>query len=101
MWVLTSKFLGIGVQTQTSQLKNLERIDSSFQKHLFNQVSDFMTCCFLGELVPNDIVLALLKDAILKNSAKSNGFLIDGYPREESQGREFEKSIAPVTVSNT
>ncbi|XP_026323476.1 adenylate kinase isoenzyme 1-like [Hyposmocoma kahamanoa] len=51
-----------------------------------------------GELVPNDIVLELLKDAILKNTATSNGFLIDGYPREESQGQAFEKSIAPVSI---
>lgn len=32
-------------------------------------------------------------------AADANGFLIDGYPREKSQGIEFEKAISPVTVS--
>ncbi len=35
-----------------------------------------------GKLVSNDEVLALLKNAINKKSSQSNGFLIDGYPRE-------------------
>jgi adenylate kinase len=35
-----------------------------------------------GKLVPNDEVLALLKNAIQKKMDESNGFLIDGYPRE-------------------
>ncbi|KAI5633000.1 adenylate kinase domain-containing protein [Phthorimaea operculella] len=51
-----------------------------------------------GELVPNDVVLDLLKEAMEAKAATSNGFLIDGYPREESQGVAFEKAIAPVTV---
>ncbi|CAH0749260.1 unnamed protein product [Diatraea saccharalis] len=51
-----------------------------------------------GELVPNDIVLDLLKEAILANAAQSKGFLVDGYPREKSQGIAFEKAIAPVSV---
>lgn len=55
----------------------------------------------LGELVPNDIVLDILKTAMLELAGKVKGFLIDGYPREKSQGVEFEKVIAPVTVSLT
>ncbi|XP_045458868.1 adenylate kinase isoenzyme 1-like [Melitaea cinxia] len=51
-----------------------------------------------GELVPNDIVLDILKTAMLELAGKVKGFLIDGYPREKSQGAEFEKQIAPVTV---
>ncbi|XP_045515333.1 adenylate kinase isoenzyme 1 isoform X1 [Pieris brassicae] len=51
-----------------------------------------------GELVPNDVVLDLLKEAIMARAEESKGFLIDGYPREKSQGIAFEKSIAPVTV---
>lgn len=52
-----------------------------------------------GELVPNDTVLELLREAMIARAADSKGFLIDGYPREKSQGIAFEKSIAPVTVS--
>ncbi|CAB3231486.1 unnamed protein product [Arctia plantaginis] len=51
-----------------------------------------------GQLVSNDVVLDLLKEAIEARITKANGFLIDGYPREKSQGMQFERAIAPVTV---
>ncbi|GLV38159.1 Adenylate kinase 1 [Carabus blaptoides fortunei] len=51
-----------------------------------------------GELVPNDVVLDLLKEAMQAKSATSKGFLIDGYPREKEQGVMFEKVIAPVDL---
>ncbi|XP_028174750.1 adenylate kinase isoenzyme 1 isoform X3 [Ostrinia furnacalis] len=51
-----------------------------------------------GELVPNDVVLELLKEAIIAHAEQAKGFLVDGYPREKSQGIAFEKTIAPVTV---
>ncbi|XP_073941335.1 adenylate kinase 1 isoform X2 [Choristoneura fumiferana] len=51
-----------------------------------------------GELVPNDLVLDLLKEAMLQHAEKARGFLIDGYPREKSQGIAFEQTIAPATV---
>lgn len=38
-------------------------------------------------------MLALLKEAIQKNLANSNGFLIDGYPREAGQAVEFENQV--------
>jgi adenylate kinase len=44
---------------------------------------------------PQETVLALLRDAMLKHSA-SRGFLIDGYPREVEQGIRFEADVAPV-----
>ncbi|XP_054714430.1 adenylate kinase isoenzyme 1-like [Uloborus diversus] len=46
-----------------------------------------------GQLVPNDEVLALLKEVIQKNLSNSNGFLIDGYPREAGQAVEFENQV--------
>uniref|UniRef100_A0A2A4KAT5 adenylate kinase n=1 Tax=Heliothis virescens TaxID=7102 RepID=A0A2A4KAT5_HELVI len=51
-----------------------------------------------GGLVPNDVVLELLKEAIIARAADSKGFLVDGYPREKSQGIAFEQAIAPVSV---
>ncbi|CAH0603502.1 unnamed protein product [Chrysodeixis includens] len=51
-----------------------------------------------GGLVPNDLVLAILKEAMILKAPTANGFLIDGYPREKSQGMEFEKTIAPVSA---
>lgn len=51
-----------------------------------------------GELVPNDIVLELLRDAMVAKLDSSKGFLIDGYPREKDQGVAFEKDIMPCTI---
>jgi adenylate kinase family enzyme len=31
---------------------------------------------------------------MLKNADKSKGFLIDGYPREVPQAKEFEKTVS-------
>ena len=41
-------------------------------------------------------MLTLLKEAMLKHSATSKGFLIDGYPRELDQGKRFESDVAAV-----
>jgi len=48
-----------------------------------------------GELVSLEIVLDLVKEAMVKAIEKgSKGFLIDGYPREVKQGDQFESEIA-------
>jgi len=46
-----------------------------------------------GELVSLDIVLELIRDAMVKKVDHSTGFLIDGYPRELEQGQRFENEI--------
>lgn len=51
-----------------------------------------------GELVPLEVVLDLLKEAIYKALPDSKGFLIDGYPREKEQGILFEQRIKPVDI---
>merc|ERR1711862_538953 len=50
-----------------------------------------------GDLVPLFVVLDLLAEAMLARLDGSKGFLIDGYPREVSQGEEFEKEICPCS----
>lgn len=50
-----------------------------------------------GDLVPLEVVLDLLAEAMLKKVSSSKGFLIDGYPREQAQGVQFEQSILPCT----
>ncbi|CAH1785749.1 unnamed protein product, partial [Owenia fusiformis] len=49
-----------------------------------------------GELVPLDVVLDLLKEAMVAKAPGSKGYLIDGYPRELEQGARFEKEITPA-----
>merc|ERR1712173_235399 len=50
-----------------------------------------------GELVPNEIVLGMMKAKIESNS-QAKGFLIDGYPRTVDQGIEFEKKVGECTA---
>ncbi|OWR41498.1 Adenylate kinase isoenzyme 1 [Danaus plexippus plexippus] len=49
-----------------------------------------------GEPFPNDVVLNLLKEAMIAKVAGAKGFLIADYPRQKSQGIAFEKAIASV-----
>ncbi|XP_030749659.1 adenylate kinase isoenzyme 1 isoform X2 [Sitophilus oryzae] len=51
-----------------------------------------------GELVPIEVVLDLLKEAIYNALPTSKGYLIDGYPREKEQGILFEQHVAPVNL---
>lgn len=51
-----------------------------------------------GELVPLQVVLDLIREAMLNKADSSKGYLIDGYPREKEQGVQFEQNIAPVTL---
>ncbi|KAF7232613.1 hypothetical protein EG68_10600 [Paragonimus skrjabini miyazakii] len=48
-----------------------------------------------GELVPLEVVLTLVKEAMVKCVDKNCYFLIDGYPRELEQGIRFEKEVCP------
>lgn len=50
-----------------------------------------------GKLVPNSIVLSLLKKAI--HSGVSDKFLIDGFPREFDQIKLFEKEVGPYAFA--
>lgn len=49
-----------------------------------------------GILVSNQIVLDMIKDAMLQKIETSSGFLIDGYPRQVEQGIEFEKEASKI-----
>jgi adenylate kinase len=51
-----------------------------------------------GQLVSREVVLELIKNAMLKEVASAKGYLIDGYPREVEQGEEFESNIAPCSL---
>ena len=45
-----------------------------------------------GLLVPNKVVLNMIKEAMVANQ-DATGFLIDGYPRQVDQGKEFESEV--------
>ena len=46
-----------------------------------------------GALVTLDVVLGLLKDAMLQAAPTARGFLIDGFPRELEQATRFENEV--------
>jgi len=60
-----------------------------------NQLTEVMQ---RGELVPLDIVLDLIKEAMMSKLETSKGYLIDGYPREVAQGVLFEEAIKPCAL---
>ena len=45
-----------------------------------------------GKLVPDDIIIDLLKDFLQKNDTK-NGILFDGFPRTLNQAKELQKVV--------
>ncbi|KAJ8729703.1 hypothetical protein PYW08_001284 [Mythimna loreyi] len=64
-----------------------------------DRVRCFKSVMGRGGLVPNDVVLGLLKEAVLQGAANgSKGFVIDGFPREKSQGLSFERFVAPASL---
>ncbi|XP_052787878.1 adenylate kinase isoenzyme 5-like isoform X6 [Mya arenaria] len=47
-----------------------------------------------GELVSLDVVLELIREAMVNKLSETKCFLIDGYPREMEQGSRFENEVA-------
>jgi adenylate kinase len=48
-----------------------------------------------GELVPDDLVIGLLKERITKDDC-SGGFILDGFPRTIPQAEALEQSEVPI-----
>jgi adenylate kinase len=46
-----------------------------------------------GELVPDEVVLGLVRERLKKDDAK-NGFLLDGFPRNVQQAEELNKILS-------
>jgi adenylate kinase len=50
-----------------------------------------------GALVPDDVVLALLRDR-LRTAPKGAGFLLDGFPRNVAQARALDQDLGPAGI---
>ena len=48
-----------------------------------------------GELVPDDLILDLVKDRISENDC-ANGFLFDGFPRTVEQATQLSKLVPDI-----
>ena len=50
-----------------------------------------------GELVPNDIILSMIKDKLRKSG--SDGFIFDGFPRNLEQAKALDKMLQQLNLS--
>ncbi|XP_042506699.1 adenylate kinase, chloroplastic-like [Macadamia integrifolia] len=48
-------------------------------------------CMEKGQLVPNEIVVMMVKERLLKSDSQEKGWLLDGYPRSLSQSMALEE----------
>jgi adenylate kinase len=48
-----------------------------------------------GELVPDDIVVDVLAERFQNPAEVENGFVLDGFPRTETQAEELDKILSP------
>ncbi len=44
-----------------------------------------------GKLVPDSVVIGMVKDRLAKDDVKKNGFMLDGFPRTLDQAKELDK----------
>jgi len=51
-----------------------------------------------GSLVPRVVALELLKQYICKEMYTSSGFILEGFPRNLQQARDFEEYVAPISL---
>ncbi len=52
-----------------------------------------------GELVPDEIVSGIIKEALIKVNAKEKGFILDGFPRTLNQAKVFEKMLEELNIN--
>jgi len=103
IWVLGGPGSGKGTQCDKIVAKygythlssgDLLRAEVQSGSERGKQLTEIMT---KGDLVPMFVVLDLLAEAMISKLDGSKGYLIDGYPREVQQGKEFEAEILPCT----
>jgi adenylate kinase len=52
-----------------------------------------------GELVPDDLMIGIVKDALMNNTTK-NGFILDGFPRTTQQAEALNKIFKEMNLNN-
>ncbi|VTJ68663.1 Hypothetical predicted protein [Marmota monax] len=82
-------FLIDGFPRELKQAKEFERIEAQKSTHRGRQIRDMM---LQGLLVPSGLILDMISKNMLSHP-ESRGFLIDGFPRELKQAKEFERIV--------
>ena len=71
------------------------RKEISSQTDLGKNVEKFV---INGQLVPDELVTEVLKNELAKNINKGNGFIFDGFPRNEEQAQILENALSTLNL---
>lgn len=52
-----------------------------------------------GNLVPDDIIIEIIKKFFLKNDCIKKGFILDGFPRNLNQAKALEKMLINLNIN--
>ncbi|WP_124058140.1 adenylate kinase [Vaginisenegalia massiliensis] len=51
-----------------------------------------------GNLVPDDVTNAIVRERLEKDDVKTNGFMLDGYPRTSVQAQALDQNLAELNT---
>jgi len=51
-----------------------------------------------GELIPDEVVVGVVRERLDQDDTKNRGFILDGFPRTTFQAEELSKILAPYDV---
>jgi len=91
-WI--SEQLSIPVISTGDEIRALLKSTSEKTKELREKLVSYTS---KGELVPDDLVIDILKERVSKPDCK-NGYILDGFPRTVNQAEALEKIGAPDLI---
>lgn len=97
---------GAGKGTQAAKIEKEYRIPAISTGQIIREViaagtplgKEMKTIIDRGELVPDDIVVEIVKERLKEDDCK-NGYILDGFPRTVSQAVIMEKLPIPIDVA--
>ena len=98
---------GAGKGTQAKMLKEKFQIPQISTGDILRQAvkdntelgAQAKTVMDAGQLVPDDVVISLIKDRIRQGDCKT-GFILDGFPRNIAQAEKLSETLADMRVVN-
>jgi len=57
------------------------------------------SCMDKGELVPDDVIIGIIKERLSQNDVKEKGFILDGFPRTLPQAEALDKLLLSIDMS--
>jgi adenylate kinase len=53
-----------------------------------------------GGLVPDEVIIGLVREVLIKDKAEGKGFLLDGFPRTKEQANALEKIFTELGIED-